>query len=510
MSNTANLSDILSNQTRPAATPPPSSGTAQLDDIVSNHTQAAKAAVTQTPPVKSTGQRIWDAIVHPENSGTSAINLGSQGADSPQTLPATSAPGTVTEGAEKGLTKTLGGVSGLMGGPSATPAETQTKGAAEWTGDALESLAEFYAGDASFRALGVGEKLKALGDIAKVLKDHPVLARLAATGATALRTGGVATAQQIAHGATPADAVKTGAIVGGVGAVAEAAVPPIISGIKKLVGSTDAGATSASLSAGAPTPYQRPNPFRKLLMKPEELGATESAAVTQPAAQSAVRSVVGAAPDAPILNDATTIADQPIKDLYTQAKQEYKKVDDLVGFDLKAEKLALSNDQYNLKQLGNTDADNAARIKLNTSIQDSTKRIADAEAQLKTAGLDPKQADNLFRAGRAGEQFKTLLVRATNPDGTVKVDSLLNGSKVLRFNPKYGDRLAQFFGQGDAVAGKAAADSFMSDLQAAKKAGDAAGQKAIAGRTLRNMILKYVVPSAGAGLAAAAGYELAK
>jgi hypothetical protein len=511
MSNTANLSDILSNQTRPAATPPPSGGSASLSDIVTNQTQeAAKTPAIPTPPTKSTGQRIWDAIVHPETSGASSINLGSQGGDAPQPLPAANQPGTVLQGAEKGLTSMLGGVSGIVGGPKAEPQETQAKGPAEWTGDALESLAEFYAGDASFRALGVGEKLKTLGDVAKVLKDHPVLARLAATGATALRTGGVAGAQSLARGNSLDDAAKTAAIAGGTGAALDTVVPPIVAGAKKLISGGGADAAS-SLPAGSPTPYQRPNPFRKLVMSPKAVGAMEEAATSQPAAQTAVRTAVGAAPDAPILKDATTIVDQPIKDLYTRAKAAYKNVDDIAGFDVKAEKLALSNDQYSLKQLGNTDADNAARIKLNESIEDSTKRISDAETQLKTAGVDPKQADNINKAMKAGEQFKTLLVRNTNPDGTVRVDSLLNGAKVLRFNPKYGDRLAQFFGQGgDPGAGKAAADNFIADLQAAQKAGKAAGQKALDSRELRNMVLKYVVPSAGAALGAAAGYELVK
>jgi hypothetical protein len=35
----------------------------------------------------------------------------------------------------------------------------------------------------------------------------------------------------------------------------------------------------------------------------------------------------------------------------------YQKVDSTVGFDLKAEKAQLANDQYKLSQLGNTDSD---------------------------------------------------------------------------------------------------------------------------------------------------------
>jgi len=88
------------------------------------------------------------------------------------------------------------------------------------------------------------------------------------------------------------------------------------------------------------------------------------------------------------------------------------------------------------------------------------KRIDAVQVTLKAAGIDPTDADALHQQRMAGMDFKKLLVRATAPDGSVDVDKLLNGSKLLRFT-KYGDRLTQFFGSEDA------ADAYMTQLQKA-------------------------------------------
>ena len=108
-------------------------------------------------------------------------------------------------------------------------------------------------------------------------------------------------------------------------------------------------------------------------------------------------------------------------------------------------------------------------------------------------------ADALNRSWEAGKQYKTVVARSTGADGAVDVNKLLNQSKALRFT-KNGDRLAQFFGQGDAEAGKAAADEYMSQLQNAQKTGKAF----MDARTLRNNVLKYAgYSTAAAGVGAA-------
>lgn len=92
------------------------------------------------------------------------------------------------------------------------------------------------------------------------------------------------------------------------------------------------------------------------------------------------------------------------------------------------------------------------------------KRNDAVQATLKAAGIDPTDADALHQQRMAGMDFKKLLARATAPDGSVDVDKLLNGSKLLRFT-KYGDSLTQFFGSKDA------ADAYMTQLQKAQELG---------------------------------------
>src|SRR5439155_491337 len=84
-------------------------------------------------------------------------------------------------------------------------------------------------------------------------------------------------------------------------------------------------------------------------------------------------------------------------------------------FDVKAEKQQLSNDQYKLKQLGNTDADLTQKGKLIEAINDSTDRIKDAETKLQDAGIDPKAADLLHRQRMAGQEFRKVLIKNKSP-----------------------------------------------------------------------------------------------
>jgi hypothetical protein len=216
--------------------------------------------------------------------------------------------------------------------------------------------------------------------------------------------------------------------------------------------------------------------------------------VAQQPAQAAVRQAAGASADAPILEGNSTVLDEPLANLKTQEQAAYKQVDDAAGFDLKAEKAQLANDQYKLAQLGNTDADVAARGNLTDAINDSQDRIDAAEQALQDAGIDPKAADTLHQQRMAGLDFKKALIRNTNPDGTVNVDGLLSASKNLRFT-KYGDRLQQFMGADGA-------DEFMDQLQQAQNL----GAHAMKTQKIAKTILKYVGPGATVGL----GYELAK
>jgi hypothetical protein len=201
--------------------------------------------------------------------------------------------------------------------------------------------------------------------------------------------------------------------------------------------------------------------------------------VAQPGAQSSVRNAVQASADNlgtatdqlsaaiqadPLTKNGGTILDSHLDQLGKMEKAAYSKLDAGAGIDLKAEKLRVANDEYALKQLGNTEPDINRKGNLIETINDSRDRIAEAESNLRAAGIDPNEADALHKQRMAGLDFKKVLVRTTQPDGSVNVDNLLKQSNALRF-AKQGDRLNQFFGS------KQAADAYIQQLQNAQKLG---------------------------------------
>jgi len=217
--------------------------------------------------------------------------------------------------------------------------------------------------------------------------------------------------------------------------------------------------------------------------------------LAQEPAKEAIRTAVGAQEDAALLEGNKTVVDKYLDTLAKKEKAAYKIVDDEAGFDVKEAKIRLKNDQYKLKQLGNTEADQNAREKLTTVIEDTSKRLTEA-------GVDTSEADNLHKSRMAGQEFKKALVRNLSSDGeTVDVPGLLKAAKNLRALSKYGDRLEQFLGS------KEKADQFMESLEAAQKA----GQKAISSQQLAIKLAKYGIPAiTSAGGAAVGAYELLK
>lgn len=219
--------------------------------------------------------------------------------------------------------------------------------------------------------------------------------------------------------------------------------------------------------------------------------------VAQEPAKAAVRTMVGADEETPLLEGHDTAADKMLKDVTQKEKAAYKAQDTEAGFDVKETRANLKDAEYKVKQ---PEIDDAARERLTKTITESKQSISEAEKKLSDAGIDPKAADTLFKQRKALEELKKGLVQHTSPDGeSVNVDGLLNYAKKMRNNPKYGDRLEQ-------IAGKEGADKFMAELQKAKDIG-AHGLKT---QKIAQMVGKWVAGGLVGGGAAGAGYELLK
>jgi hypothetical protein len=103
-------------------------------------------------------------------------------------------------------------------------AYTATPGTLQMGGKIGEGIAEFFIGDEALKGLSVAERLGLASKVAKLAEANPVIARIIGHGLTAVRGGTVTAAQQLAHGATTTEALKTGAEATALGAGTGAAI----------------------------------------------------------------------------------------------------------------------------------------------------------------------------------------------------------------------------------------------------------------------------------------------
>jgi len=140
-------------------------------------------------------------------------------------------------------------------------------------------------GDEVLKGMTLVEQAKHLGDAGRLLEKSPKLAKAVSIGANALRQGTVGGAQTLAHGGTLGDAVTTGVVTGGTGAILEGASQ----GVK---------AVKSFITRGAQT---------------EELGQNLVKGLTQGATPEQVAKTVGNNLDA---------AEQAMRDTYDKGLQQ--------------------------------------------------------------------------------------------------------------------------------------------------------------------------------------------
>jgi hypothetical protein len=90
------------------------------------------------------------------------------------------------------------------------PDYLQSTNGAETAGKVAENIAEFVMGDEALKGLQITERIGLAQKMASMAKANPYVAKIFEHGLTAIRGGAVTTPQQMAHGATPTEALKTG------------------------------------------------------------------------------------------------------------------------------------------------------------------------------------------------------------------------------------------------------------------------------------------------------------
>jgi predicted GNAT family acetyltransferase len=205
---------------QPSATPSPAGPPAGVTF------DSAPAGVTfdqpdHTPPA-STGENVAQGFG--SAAATTLANLGSVGSHIPFMKVAADKIGDAI-----GLPKLPEGVNPYTTVANSVKqnAANATKTTAGKTGAVAENLAEFISGDELLKGASLAEKAGVATKIAKLAVEHPIVAKIITHGLAAMRGGAVATGQELAHGATPTEALKTGAEAtaagGATGALAEGA-----------------------------------------------------------------------------------------------------------------------------------------------------------------------------------------------------------------------------------------------------------------------------------------------
>lgn len=204
--------------------------------------------------------------------------------------------------------------------------------------------------------------------------------------------------------------------------------------------------------------------------------------VAQPAADAALRQGASAASKEAGLstvqpNSLRTVLEDPIDSLETQAKAQYRQIDQAAGTDFKALNDKLSNTEYQIRQLTETEADIAKEAQLEQSRTAIIEKIEAAKHEAIANGVDPEildEADATFKQANAlrdveAKVFKNSgVVKGNVVHGTpetVNVDAAVKALQKLQDADSFGgSRLEQAFG-------KAGAKAVLDDMYAAQRAG---------------------------------------
>lgn len=408
--------------------------------------QARKAGYNPTTPIPPPGFQL-------ENPDTSDISQPDASAENPygglNESPETSSQASGNQGVSEAAQDIWGALKGV---PGAIAHSLPPVAAYDSIKEVIPVLHAFEQARSSGK--GIIDSLSAANDQAK--QQNAATQALKARMAEFNKNPTQATTRAVSDAAALAMSIYTG------GALAEGLAPAEASEIADVAPAEESAAVDNSAPASAPASTSKPGIVQQIL-KGKNVGQSQ--------AQDAIRQAAKAGSDGLSTvqgNSLRATLDEPIAALHDQAAASYKQLDDAVGFDLKAEKAQLANDQYKLSQLGNTDADVTQRGNLVEAINDSQSRIADAEKTLSDKGIDPRVADQQFQKAKAAEEFRDKVLHNQNviegnaaqgqPE-SVNIDAAIRESQKLMDKDKFGtSRLEQFMGKDNAA-------KYMSELR---------------------------------------------
>jgi hypothetical protein len=206
-----------------------------------------------------------------------------------------------------------------------------------------------------------------------------------------------------------------------------------------------------------------------------------------------------------IENNASTrtVLEQPIKIAFDDANALYEKIDDAAGTDFKALNEKLSNTEYQIRQLTDTEEDVQKEAALEKSRQGLIDKISAAKEQAIKNGVDPDAldlADKKFTQAQAlkdleAKVFKNSSVVSGNEDfgspESIDIDSATKQIQKLHDNTKFGSsRLEQALGKGGA-------EQLLEDMYKAQRYGKSALDKQLFVKRALNIAWKTALPAIG-------------
>jgi hypothetical protein len=423
---------------QPTVTAPTSTSVSILD-------QAAQevAAEAKTTPTQSRGLSDAELGTLAANAATGAAGIS---------------PNPLTAGVAKGTMETLhtlGAAAGhlmptswrdKLGLPSSftEPDYLQSSNGAETAGKVAENIAEFAMGDEALKGLQISARLGIASKLATMAKSSPYVARMLELGMNAVRGGFVTVPQQMAHGATPAQALKTGAeataLGAGTGAVIETASPLVGKAAKAVRDVIDTHAVQEPLQTGV----------RDILGN-----AAEDAGVTKSASPS-IRKVAEDTADA----------------VYAKSKSQYAALDEATGGRFQRFKDRLDNIRQGLNSLTGTEEDAVKEAKLLQAQHETEQAMQEAFEDAKKSGIAPRLVDeanaNFKRSQALYDLDSTIKKTVSGGRPGVTSEQQLEKARELIDPKKFLNRVNNLYDSGrlqDALGVKGADDMFNHALE---------------------------------------------
>ena len=311
-------------------------------------------------PVQSVGENVASGFG--SSAATTLENLGSVASHIP------------------GVQYVAGKVGDVLGlpklAPGANPYKTVQKGiqpaiqqatstTAGKAGALAENIAEFFGGDELLKGASLAEKAGLLAKVTKLAESHPLIAKIIGHGLTSIRGGAVVTGQELAHGATPTQAVETGATAAGLGTVTGAAIE-------------GAGAAKAAIKQAYRTAYD--------------------AKSIQPVLQNGIRdTLANVAEDSGVVKSAAPSIRDVVEDtadaVYAKSKFQYQVLDDATGGRVQRFKDRLDNIRKSLDSLTGTEEDVQKEASLLKAQKETEDAMQEAFTDARAKGVDPRLID---------------------------------------------------------------------------------------------------------------------